>query len=507
MSLYCLLLAAGSSARMGQNKLLLKRDGVSLVRRTLEEIVKVPALQAVVVTGHERERVEAELQGLPCVFVHNPHAAQGMHASLRAGIETLPATAEGFFVCLADQPYFSSENLRKLLRATGDIRVPTYQGKRGHPVYFARDFIPEVLREADGDYGLGYLLKRYPSRVTEVAVSSPEILLDVDTPEDFAKIQNKSLEATDPVEEFHRRVAQLRSQRQSFALATVIEVIGSASARAGSRAIFTTEGKNLLGWVGGGCAERFLGDECAAAIKEAKTRIVLANLDDEIFGLGVACGGSMRVFIEPVFPAEIVPFPIAEGFRNELRILSSHYGWTLKDTPGTPPASVEDLVLALAGAVAKVRGKSLRPMYLEKETPARFTGTHRISERRATVVGKSRITEALERHFTLLNFHVRTHGPGDYGEASFTPGEVVIIASHTSQDPVIVEKALSAGAAHVAMVGSRKRAEEVLTYLKLMHQEVSLPLYVPGGLDVDARNPDEIALSLVAEVITHLVRP
>jgi len=501
---FCIVLAAGDSSRMGRNKLLLKAEGKSFIRKTLEEIRKIPELTPIVVTGFERERIETELAGLDAKFVFNPDFDLGMHTSLKAGVTALSEEAEGFFVCLADQPYFSSENLSILLEAKGAIRVPAYNKRRGHPVYFSTSFVPEILREPDGDYGLGYLLKRHPNKVTEIEVPSSKILVDVDTPEDFEKYKKRKIDSTDPVEVFHTTVANLRSHGETFALATIIEVIGSASARTGSSAIFTKEGKNLLGWVGGGCAERYIGDECVAAIEEHKTRIILADLDDEIFGLGVACGGKMRVFIEPVYPAETVHFPVTDKFRNELRTLSSHYGWNLKDSPATAPTTVEDLLLGLARAAGTARGKSLRPMYQVKETPATFTGKHVVTKRSVTLVGKSRITEALARHFTLLNFKIRTMGPEDYESMIFFPDEVVMIASHTSRDPGFVEKAINAGAAHVAMVGSKKRAEEVLTHLNLMHQNIPHPLYVPAGLDIDARNPDEIALSLIAEVITHL---
>jgi xanthine dehydrogenase accessory factor len=88
-----------------------------------------------------------------------------------------------------------------------------------------------------------------------------------------------------------------------------------------------------------------------------------------------------------------------------------------------------------------------------------------------------------------------------YENITFEEGEIVIIASHTSQDPELVKRALDQKASYVGMVGSYKRSLEVLNYLGRLNEEIQEPLYVPAGLDIDARNPDEIALSIVAEVI------
>ena len=325
---------------------------------------------------------------------------------------------------------------------------------------------------------------------------------------------------TDSTLEFYTKIADLRARGESFTIASVTEVIGSASAKAGSKAIFSSEGNNLLGWVGGGCAERFIGEESVAAIKEGRPRVVLADLDDEIFGLGVACGGKMKVFIDPILPSEVISLPASDKFQNEIRSLSSFYGWNVKkDSTRPAPASIEKLLLTMGKALAQKRDRDLTPLKIVKKVPAQFKPFSINSTKAVTIVGRTRITEALARHFTLLNYDVRAIGPDvkpedypasvkcsclddGYSDIGFTKDEMVIIASHTSQDPALVKNALNAGAAYVGMIGSYKRSEEVLTHLGWMNQVVHAPLSIPAGLDIDARNPDEIALSVVAEILT-----
>lgn len=527
MKISCILLAAGTSSRMrGKNKLLLKVDEKSLIRKTLEEVKKLPFFEVIVVTGFDNEKIMNELHDLSPRFVHNPDFEKGMHSSIKSAVKSLSPDSEGFFVCLGDQPYFDHKNLKELLKISSQdknhqVFCPTFEGQRGHPVLLSSTFIPEILQEPDGDYGLAYLLKRHKEAVLEVPIASRNILLDIDQPLDYEKVLSWSYDSMDPIEEFHAFIQKLRSERKTFAIATVIEVMGSASARTGSKAIFNDEGKNLLGWVGGGCAERFIGEESVIAIKEKKTRIILADLDDEIFGLGVACGGKMRIFIEPVFPAETVLLPDTPQFSHEIRALSGFYGWNVKKAPEVQaPQTIEDLLLTMCGAVASQRGRSNRSMRLVKEVPAKFLNGTTKKTKFVTIVGRTRITEALARHFTLLSYSVRAIGPDlkqedypsevqcsclddSYDNISFREGEVVVIASHTSQDPSLVKKALDEKASHVAMIGSYKRSLEVLTYLDLLNKEMECPLYVPAGLDIDAKNPDEIALSVVAEVIAE----
>ena len=99
------VLAAGRSTRMGAvNKLIAEIGGKPLVRIAAEQALASRASPVIVVTGHERERVEAALAGLPVALVHNPDYAEGLGTSLKAGIAAVPEDADGAVVCLGDMP-------------------------------------------------------------------------------------------------------------------------------------------------------------------------------------------------------------------------------------------------------------------------------------------------------------------------------------------------------------------------------------------------------------------
>ncbi|MGE0634350.1 MAG: XdhC family protein [Pseudobdellovibrionaceae bacterium] len=323
---------------------------------------------------------------------------------------------------------------------------------------------------------------------------------------------------TDFVGEFHRNVAQIRETSVPFAVATIIRVEGSASAKVGSKAIFDQAGKNIEGWVGGGCAERFVGEQVVEAIRENKPRIILADLDDEILGLGVACGGKMHIFIEPLLPLETVRLSKIPKFEREIRALAYGYGWNVElINEVLDLMSPHDLFAYLSKVISNQRNKQL---LRKKEAGFRTFGITQDS--RVTIVGRSRITEALARHFSMLGFSVRAAAPslnqkdypssvkcdcieGSYQDIEFERSEIVIVASHTSQDPAIVEKALSQKASYTAMIGSQKRVQEVLSYLRWTPERLSQEsLFIPAGLDIGAKNPEEIALSIAAEVVEHM---
>jgi molybdenum cofactor cytidylyltransferase len=182
------VLGAGRSSRMGgPNKLLAEIAGRPLVRIVVEEAVASRARPVIVVTGHQRERVEAVLAGLPVIFVHNPHFADGLGTSLRAGIAALPAEADGVIVCLGDMPQVDAALIDRLIAAFDPDKgalavVPTIEGKRGNPVVWSRRFFPDLMA-VEGDVGARYLIGRYPEAVAEVPLTGTAALTDVDTPE------------------------------------------------------------------------------------------------------------------------------------------------------------------------------------------------------------------------------------------------------------------------------------------------------------------------------------
>jgi len=183
-----ILLAAGRSTRMGgPNKLLAEINSRPLVRIAAEEALTSQARPVIVVTGHQRERVEEALDGLDVTLAHNPDFAEGLSTSLKAGIAAVPSDVDGVIVCLGDMPQVSVALIDSLLAAFDPekgalVVVPTIDGKRGNPVVWSRRFFPE-LAALEGDTGARHLIASYPEAVIEVPLADSGALVDVDTPD------------------------------------------------------------------------------------------------------------------------------------------------------------------------------------------------------------------------------------------------------------------------------------------------------------------------------------
>ena len=189
-----LVLAAGRSTRMGgPNKLLAEVAGRALVRIAVEETLASRARPVIVVTGHQRERVEAVLSGLPVTFVHNPDFADGLSTSLKTGIAAVPADVGGAVVCLGDMPQVEASLIDRLITAFdpehgAHVVVPTIDGKRGNPVVWSRRFFFD-LGALEGDVGARHLIASYPEAVVEVPVADTAAFVDIDTPEALSTVK------------------------------------------------------------------------------------------------------------------------------------------------------------------------------------------------------------------------------------------------------------------------------------------------------------------------------
>jgi xanthine dehydrogenase accessory factor len=101
---------------------------------------------------------------------------------------------------------------------------------------------------------------------------------------------------------FHEKMEEMLRRDAPFIVATVIDVRGSAAAKPGAKAIIDEQGRAVFGWVGGGCVESFVCTEAREALATGMPRIITADLEDELTGVGLPCGGVMQIFIEPVTP-------------------------------------------------------------------------------------------------------------------------------------------------------------------------------------------------------------
>jgi molybdenum cofactor cytidylyltransferase len=189
-----IVLAAGGSARMGRNKLLFPLSGETVLRRAARQATAAGLDPVVVVLGHEAGRARAELAGLACRPVVNPHWAQGINGSLRTGLAALPAETTAAVVMLADMPFVTTEMLRTLVErwrdGTAPLVISEYDGVNAPPMLYGRALFPELLA-MEGE-GCGRQVVRRHREEAAVVAWPAAALADLDVPEDYERVVNCS---------------------------------------------------------------------------------------------------------------------------------------------------------------------------------------------------------------------------------------------------------------------------------------------------------------------------
>jgi molybdenum cofactor cytidylyltransferase len=190
-----LLLAAGKSSRMGENKMLAEIDGQPMVARTAQRLLSSHARPIVAVLGNEAKAVDTALGKLPVERVQNPDFAEGLSTSLKCGLTALPADIEGTLVCLGDMPLITGRDLDRLSAAFNPLEgraiiVPTRRGKRGNPVLWSRQFFAEMMT-LSGDAGARRLIDEHADLVAEIEMDTDGIFIDIDTPEALAGLRDR----------------------------------------------------------------------------------------------------------------------------------------------------------------------------------------------------------------------------------------------------------------------------------------------------------------------------
>jgi CTP:molybdopterin cytidylyltransferase MocA len=183
-----ILLAAGASTRLGHPKQLVEIDGEPLLRRAAQALLATAPTVLLVVLGHEADLMRAVLAGVDARFVVASDHAQGLSASLRAGIAALPPLVDGALVVLTDQPALDATHLAALCaawrRAPARAVASAYAGVLGVPAMLPRGWFDEIER-LQGDVGARALLRAREGEV--IAIEAPAFAHDLDTPTDLAR--------------------------------------------------------------------------------------------------------------------------------------------------------------------------------------------------------------------------------------------------------------------------------------------------------------------------------
>ena len=186
------ILAAGSSSRLGRPKQTLQFQGTSLLKRATLAALDAPCRPIVVVTGAHGELSRRELDQLDVHEAFNPDWQTGMGSSVRTGIERLlsiDADVTAAVLLLCDQPHVTADVVSRLLEAyhtTGrPLIASTYGESFGVPALFSRALFPELTQLA-GSSGAKEIIKRYASEAHFLLF--PEGEVDVDTPDDLSSL-------------------------------------------------------------------------------------------------------------------------------------------------------------------------------------------------------------------------------------------------------------------------------------------------------------------------------
>ena len=194
-----ILLAAGESQRMGGiNKLMLAVEGEPLLRHTLKTLLASRLGEVVVVLGHQAEEARILLHELEVRIVVNKDYLEGQMSSVHCGLEALTRPCDGVMICLTDQPLLTAQDIDVLIdafdRHGGSIIVPTYQGRRGNPIVLAYAHREEILG-GGRNLGCKRLIERNPDLVRTVEMDTDHMVFDLDTPEDYARLQARLKES------------------------------------------------------------------------------------------------------------------------------------------------------------------------------------------------------------------------------------------------------------------------------------------------------------------------
>jgi molybdenum cofactor cytidylyltransferase len=187
--IYGLVLAAGLSSRMGRTKQLLPFGHKTILQTVVDVLMKLSLTRIVVVLGHEAPKVRESLADRNVICCFNKDYVEGMFSSVLVGLDEIPSTADAVLISLGDQPHIEESVGRAVLDAyladEAGIVIPSWNGKRGHPVAIdLRRYRTEIM-SMDRTEGLKPFMRGHAGDTLELPVGDSGILRDLDTPDQY----------------------------------------------------------------------------------------------------------------------------------------------------------------------------------------------------------------------------------------------------------------------------------------------------------------------------------
>lgn len=302
------------------------------------------------------------------------------------------------------------------------------------------------------------------------------------------------------------------------ALATVVETWGSAPRQAGSQLAISGAGE-IMGSVSGGCVEGAVVTEALEALADGQPRILTFGVSDETaFAVGLACGGTIRVLVEPVGEG---PQALAPGLLSDL--VAARAARRAVAVEVRPEGWARRLLAPGADAAADLRFRSDRA---GMEEDGRFLAIHN-PPLRLIVVGAVHIAQPLLTMARLSGYDPVLIDPREaFGSQARFPGEtilpdwpdeamaalapdartaVVTLTHDPKLDDPAIRAALASPCFYLGCLGSKKTHARRLERLAGLGPDRLARIHAPVGLDIGAKSPAEIALSILAQ-ITQVLR-
>ena len=198
MNISATILAAGSSQRMGDNKLLLPFQDNTLINVVCKTIIDSYLKPVFVVTGFENKKVLESLPKSIDKIIYNEDWSRGMATSINKAISSLPNNIDGNMIVLGDMPLVTVKTINKLhqvfLNNNGNkIIYADYLGKQANPVIFPRKFFDEILH-LNGDKGCKKIIYKNRKSSIGVPIDSSEVIFDCDTKDDYSDLVSMKID-------------------------------------------------------------------------------------------------------------------------------------------------------------------------------------------------------------------------------------------------------------------------------------------------------------------------
>ena len=201
-----ILLAAGESSRMqGAFKPLLKWGKRTVIGECVHQMRNSQLAEIFVVLGHREMEIRQTLAGSGVQYAINEDYRRGMLSSIKTGLALLSPNEDAALIALVDQPMITKDIINTLIDAYAaggkGVALPTYEGKRGHPIIIAAKYFDDVMRlDEDSPEGLRQFIDGRRGDTLEVPVSTSAVIEDIDLPEDYERLSKR----VKPLYEFHK---------------------------------------------------------------------------------------------------------------------------------------------------------------------------------------------------------------------------------------------------------------------------------------------------------------